>query len=339
MMTKRLLVGASFLAIAMFVTILLHEFLPGNEVDTATHEYPPASDPRVSNSAEPERKLLQVVEADVPSPRLSPSVTDARVGMSERFLEQSDGSSLQPVMATRAEEVTSTVSPASKPPYVFLTGIPKEQRSGALTGVISWNGSEVPRQTIHRGSQFGCPDSSIEESLHGISGRVVSNAVVRVLLNTAGSREQLPEPRVTLQECMFQPRVSIVEASCGAIQVENKDQTLHKLKGLSEGRIVFERALYPGNSERIFLGGFPSVLELRCDHHAWETAYVVNNPSPFAAVSNAQGQFKITGIPDGVYVIETWHEQLQQKKAMVTVANGNIASLDFAFTDSDLRKP
>ena len=53
---------------------------------------------------------------------------------------------------------------------------------------------------------------------------------------------------------------------------------------------------------------------------------------PFYAVSDAQGAFKITGLPAGTYTLEAWHETYCTQMQTDTVGDGESKSVDFTFT-------
>ena len=61
-------------------------------------------------------------------------------------------------------------------------------------------------------------------------------------------------------------------------------------------KLVYKRA------ER---GPFP----VKCDLHAWMSAYHLVLDHPFAAVTDANGNFKIENLPAGTYQFKVWHER------------------------------
>ena len=52
---------------------------------------------------------------------------------------------------------------------------------------------------------------------------------------------------------------------------------------------------------------------------------------PYFAVSGADGTFTISGLPDGTYTIEAWHETLGVRMAEITVSGGAAASAEFSY--------
>jgi hypothetical protein len=73
------------------------------------------------------------------------------------------------------------------------------------------------------------------------------------------------------------------------------------------------------------------MVPLQCDVHGWMKAYVGVVEHPYFAVSVSDGSFTISGLPDGTYTIEAWHETLGTQTAEVTVSGGAAASAEFSF--------
>ena len=68
----------------------------------------------------------------------------------------------------------------------------------------------------------------------------------------------------------------------------------------------------------------PGVIKLRCDAgHTWMSAYVVATDQPYHAVTDANGNFTIEGVPTGNYELEVWHEWLGKHREPITVEEGS----------------
>jgi hypothetical protein len=64
--------------------------------------------------------------------------------------------------------------------------------------------------------------------------------------------------------------------------------------------------------------------------HPEMSAYVLVSATPYFAVTDADGSYKITNLPEGQYTASAWHEgtKLQSKPIKVT----GDASLDFTLS-------
>jgi len=49
------------------------------------------------------------------------------------------------------------------------------------------------------------------------------------------------------------------------------------------------------------------MVRFKCDVHPWMFAYVGVVEHPFFAVTDKDGNFKVSGVPNGNYTIEAYH--------------------------------
>ena len=72
-------------------------------------------------------------------------------------------------------------------------------------------------------------------------------------------------------------------------------------------------------------------LRFKCDVHPWEFAYVNVVEHPFFAVTDANGNFTINGLPPGTYTLQAHHRKsgLQQKE--ITVEENRNLTINFEF--------
>ena len=104
--------------------------------------------------------------------------------------------------------------------------------------------------------------------------------------------------------------------------VVNSDDVLHNVHGFDEReRTAFNVASVPATTiaNRIRR---PGIYEVRCDVHSWMSAWIVIEEHPYVALSDAQGEFKITEVPPGDYELRIWHEGLGEVLRDVSVRVG-----------------
>jgi hypothetical protein len=58
--------------------------------------------------------------------------------------------------------------------------------------------------------------------------------------------------------------------------------------------------------------------------------YIVVSPTPYFAVTDKSGDYKIESVPDGSYTVTAWHEGAKNSSKPVTVAGEGKA--DFTLT-------
>ena len=72
------------------------------------------------------------------------------------------------------------------------------------------------------------------------------------------------------------------------------------------------------------------MVPIKCDVHAWMSAYVGVLEHPYFARHRPDGAFALPNLPPGTYTIEAWHERLGVQTQQVTV--GAKESKDVVFT-------
>lgn len=161
----------------------------------------------------------------------------------------------------------------------------------------------------------------------------VANAFVYIKSGLEpGHAFEVPTSAVVLDQrgCRFVPRVLGVRTH-QTLEVLNSDPTEHGVHGQPGPNGQFNR-LQPvqGMREtRVFT--VPEVmLRIKCDLHPWMSAFVGVLDHPFFAVTGTDGRFSFTGVPDGHYIVEMWHERFGKVTAEATIADQQFARADFA---------
>ncbi|MBI1247181.1 hypothetical protein GC197_04975 [bacterium] len=142
--------------------------------------------------------------------------------------------------------------------------------------------------------------------------------------------EKLPQPHPMYEKAKQQP-VSIISAGCQFgphIAMVREGQTADfvnadpvpnnfKLEGFMNQGVNFlikpnmARKYEPASEER-----FP--MQLTSSIYPWMKSYLMVRESPYMAVSDADGKFKIENLPVGKHRLQVWHEVPGFVKSIVT---------------------
>jgi hypothetical protein len=87
---------------------------------------------------------------------------------------------------------------------------------------------------------------------------------------------------------------------------------------------------WPTGEERSFKFDTPGVVPLLCNVHPEMSAYIIVSPTPYYALTDASGNFKIADVPDGAYTVSAWAEGMKILSKPVTLAGSATAA--FALT-------
>lgn len=122
--------------------------------------------------------------------------------------------------------------------------------------------------------------------------------------------------------CLYLPHA--VGVRSGQTMVfRNSDQTLHNINVQPRNNPSFNVGQpIAGMETRRSFAKAETGIQVRCDVHPWMVGYISVFDHPYFAVTGADGSFRIDGLPDGSYVVESWHESLGAQTQQVTVAGG-----------------
>ena len=110
----------------------------------------------------------------------------------------------------------------------------------------------------------------------------------------------------------------------------NSDTVQHNVFSPDACAEKFNLGTWPKGQERSYTFKKDCVATLLCKVHAEMEAFVVAVPTPYFAVTKADGSFTIAGVPDGSYTIKVWHPKLKATSKPVTVAGATEVAFEIA---------
>ena len=167
-----------------------------------------------------------------------------------------------------------------------------------------------------------------------VSGRVSctglrSNADAVVYIEKiAGKTFKAPVKHATMDQRAkeFIPRILPVLVGT-TVDFPNADPFLHNVFTPDECADKFNVGTLAKGEVRSHTFTQPCAAVMLCKVHAEMSAYVVAVETPYFAVTNAEGAYTITDVPDGTYQLSVWHERLKKQTREVTV--GAATTADF----------
>ncbi len=87
--------------------------------------------------------------------------------------------------------------------------------------------------------------------------------------------------------------------------------------------------MYPKGQSRSVTFDNPGVVSILCNVHADMSAYIVVVNSTIYTITDAKGNYTLTGIEPGTYKVQAWHESGAKSNQIVTVT-GQDQSLDIS---------
>jgi len=164
-----------------------------------------------------------------------------------------------------------------------------------------------------------------------ISGKVsgVSGESVVYVEAVAGKTFPPPTAEVTMDQkgLMFQPHIVVIQQGA-TVQFLNSDSVAHNVFWISVGgnkKLGHNLGTWPKGEKRPFKFDNPGAIPLLCNVHPEMAGYVVVSPTPYFALSDKSGEFKIENVPDGSYTVTAWHEGAKNQSKPVAVAGDSKA--------------
>jgi plastocyanin len=131
---------------------------------------------------------------------------------------------------------------------------------------------------------------------------------------------------------LFQPHVMAVPLGA-TVEFQNNDKVQHNIFWPSVSgnkKMSHNMGTWPTGEERSFKFDTPGVVPLLCNVHPEMSAYIIVSPTPYYALTDASGNFKIADVPDGAYTVSAWAEGMKILSKPVTLAGSATAA--FALT-------
>ena len=206
----------------------------------------------------------------------------------------------------------------------------------SIEGIITFEGKAPKMKTIRMEADPICSLKHVtpvkKEYLVLGEGNTMGNIFIRVL-NPPKGDFPAPEEHATLtqQGCKYSPHVMGLMVN-QPLEILNPDGTMHNVHAMPKINKEFNQAMpkFKKKMVKIFTKE-EFMIPFKCDVHPWMGCYVGVSSHPFFDVTNEDGAYEITGLPNGTYEIEAWHEKLGVQTATVSLGADTSAIANFLF--------
>jgi plastocyanin len=164
-----------------------------------------------------------------------------------------------------------------------------------------------------------------------ISGKVSGVAGESVVYVDAIAGKTFPAPTqkpvMDQKGLMFQPHILAVQQGT-SVEFLNSDSVAHNVFWISVGgnkKLGHNLGTWPQGQKRAFKFDNPGAVPLLCNVHPEMSGYIIVAPTPYYALSDKSGAYKIENVPDGSYTVTAWHEGAKNQSKPVKVAGDTKA--------------
>jgi len=124
-------------------------------------------------------------------------------------------------------------------------------------------------------------------------------------------------PSMAQKDVMFEPSVMAVVVGT-TVEFPNLDPFFHNVFSFSSTK-KFDLGRYPQGTSEAVTFDKPGLVKIFCEIHASMRAYVHVLETPYFAVSDAQGKFRMPAVAPGTYTLHCWQENLPELTREITV--------------------
>ncbi len=114
------------------------------------------------------------------------------------------------------------------------------------------------------------------------------------------------------------------------VEFPNLDDTYHNIFSYSPAK-RFDLGRYRPDEKPVPAQVFevPGLVTLRCDIHEHMRGLILVLDTPHFAVTDAEGRFRLTGLPPGSYTLKAWLSSKTTLERPVELKNGATLRVDF----------
>ena len=144
-------------------------------------------------------------------------------------------------------------------------------------------------------------------------------AVVYLESAPRGAFEDRPGPTVVLDQKNenFVPHILAITIGT-SVEFLNSDRTYHNVFSLSKAN-SFDLGRYPPGRAKAVRFDHPGIVRVFCEIHSHMNAFILVFAHRHFAVTGAQGEYRIDGVPPGAYTVSVWHPTFTARSESVRI--------------------
>ncbi len=175
---------------------------------------------------------------------------------------------------------------------------------------------------------------AVEKYTGKISGKVARPPapIAGVWLTQKKLKASSPSKNQILHQKDYQFGKSLMVIPRGTtVSFPNEDADHHNIFSLSRAK-RFDLGRYKKNEKPVPVVTFQKagLVELRCEIHEHMQAKILVVDSPYYSVTNEKGQFKLSGIPAGVYTLNALFDKKRKWTTTVTVIGNKTTKIQLS---------
>lgn len=225
---------------------------------------------------------------------------------------------------------------------LLTTPLLAADKTGSISGQVLLKG-DVPAPvlqikkgdaTVKDAAVCAAMDMLAEDLVVDAESKGIANVFIYMRKAPKGVKFDAPKDATLVfdqENCRFYPHALIVRTD-QKVNVISSDNCAHNFHTYPIKNAPLNVLMAPNDKKGIdveFDGAEILPMKVGCDIHSWMTAWWMVVDHPFAAVTNAKGEFTIEGLPEGEHEFRIWHEKAGylEKSYEVKVKAGKVTEL------------
>ena len=192
--------------------------------------------------------------------------------------------------------------------------------TGSFVGTIVLDGDAPTLPPLTKAGDENLKDKEVcgaadvpDESLIVGDNKGIANVFVYLRKAPKGFEGEVPADAVVLDQkgCAFTPHVALIQAG-QKVLVKSSDAIQHNVHTFPARNQGTNLLINPNDQvgvELTYAKAETDPLQVKCYIHGWMISYHLVLDHPFMALTYANGNFKIDGLPAGEYEFRVWHEK------------------------------
>ncbi len=135
--------------------------------------------------------------------------------------------------------------------------------------------------------------------------------------------------KIDQKNLVFDPHILPVVKGT-TVDFHNSDDVLHNVFTPDDCAEKFNLGTWPKGESKSYTFKNPGCISVMlCNVHPEMEAYILVLETPYYAVSEKDGSYKIKDVPAGKYTLKIWHEKLKEMSVELTVSGTGAITQDF----------
>src|ERR1700745_378075 len=207
--------------------------------------------------------------------------------------------------------------------------------TAAIAGKVTYTGTPAKPKLIDMAKQPECiklnPAGRLTEDIVTGPGNTLQHVLVYI---SGGDSAPGPPPDIAAtfdqRDCQYATHVLPLRVGQD-VSISNSDPFNHNIHPLGKINREWNRIQLAGTPPFSYSFENEEFIHVKCNIHAWMSAYFVVLKTRHVSVTKNDGSFRLPDLSPGRYTVTAWHEVYGTQKQEVTLGGREPQTVNFVF--------